>query len=151
MLAFWYQNSSVNLHSNPEYSSFESISVEISDSSFSAYFVCIYRPPGHPANFFKEFQDLLNNLVTIHSQFFIFFYFNLHLDIPSAITTTFNDILVTFDLKQHVTFSTHIRGHWLDLFITRSTCYNFQTPTVSDDLSDHHTVIVDVNVSRTKV
>ena len=61
----------VKLHSNHEYSSFESISVEISDSSFSAYFVCIYRPPGHQANFFEEFQDLLEHLAPIHSEFFI--------------------------------------------------------------------------------
>ncbi|MEG7525400.1 MAG: hypothetical protein M3H12_20335, partial [Chromatiales bacterium] len=46
----------VNLHSNPEYSTFESICVDNSHSSFSGYFVCIYRPPGHPANFFEEFQ-----------------------------------------------------------------------------------------------
>ena len=45
----------------------------------------------------------------------------------------------------------HIHGHWLNLFITRSTCYDIKTPTVSDGLSDHHTVIVDVNVSRTKL
>ena len=43
----------VNLHSNPEYFSFDSISVEISYSSFSAYFVCIYRPPRHPSDFFE--------------------------------------------------------------------------------------------------
>ena len=49
----------VKLHSNPDYSSFESMCAEISDSSFSAFFVCIYRPPGHPANFFEDFQDLL--------------------------------------------------------------------------------------------
>ena len=90
-------------------------------------------------------------MAPIHSEFFIFGDFNLHLDIPSAITTTFNDILVSFDLKQHVTFSTHIHGHWLDLFITRSTCYYIKTPTVLDGLSDHHTVMVDVNVSRTKL
>ena len=66
-------------------------------------------------------------------------------------TITFNDFLVSFDLKQHVTFSTHIHGHWFDLLITRSTCYNIQTPTVSDGLSDNRTVIVDVNVSRTPV
>ena len=73
------------------------------------------------------------------------------MDIPSKITTSFNDILVSFDLKQHVTFLTHIHGHWIDLLITRSTCYNIQTPTISDDLSDHHTVTVDVNVTRTQV
>ena len=145
------QQFKVNLHSNPEYSSFQYIYVEISDSSFSAYFVCIYSPTGHPANFFEEFQDLLENLATMHSEFNIFGDFNVHLDIPSATTTTFNDILASFDLKQHVTFSTYIHGHWLDLFITRSTCYNIQTPTVSYGLSDHHTFIVDVIVSRNKV
>ena len=87
----------------------------------------------------------------MHSEFYIFGDFNLYLDIPSAITITFNDILVSFDLKQHVSFSTHIHGHCLELFTTRSTFYNTQTRTVSDGSSDHHTDIVDVNVSRTKV
>ena len=85
----------------------------------------------------------------MHTEYYIFGDCNLHLDMPSVITTTFNDILVYVDLKQHVTFSTHIHGHWLDVFIIRSTCYNIQTPTVSDGLSDHHTVNVDV--SRTQV
>ena len=92
-----------------------------------------------------------SNFVIQHMANTISTAFNLHLDIPSAITTTFNDILVSFDLKQHVTFLTHIHGHWLDFFITSSTYYNIQTSTVSDGLSDHHTVIVDVNVSRTKL
>ena len=46
-----------------------------------------------------------------------------------------------------MTFSTHNRGHWFDLVITRSTCDNIQMLTVSDGLSDHHTVIVDVYFS----
>ena len=50
-----------------------------------------------------------------------------------------------------MTYFTHIHGHWLDLVITCSTCDNIQMLTVSDGLSDHHTVIVDVNVSRTLV
>ena len=58
--------------------------------------------------------------------------------------------MTSSDLK-HVTFSTHVHGHWIDLFITHSTCYNILTPTVLDGLPDPHTVIVDVNVSRTKV
>ena len=67
--------------------------------------------------------------------------FNLHLDTPSATTTTFNDILASFDKKQHVNFPTDIHGHWLDILITRSSCKNIQTPTVADGLSDHNTVI----------
>ena len=72
--------------------------------------------------------------------------FNLHLDTPSATTTTFNDILASFDTKQHVNFPTHIHGHWLDILITRSSCKNIQTPTVADGLSDHNTVIADLKV-----
>ena len=72
--------------------------------------------------------------------------FNLHLDTPSATTTTFNDILASFDTKQHVNFPTDIHGHWLDILITRSSCKNIQTPTVVDDLSDHNTVIADLKV-----
>ena len=53
-----------------------------------------------------------------------------------------------FDLKQHVTCSIHIHDHWPDLFVQ---LFTVQTPTVSDGLSDHHTVIVDVTFSRTKV
>ncbi len=141
----------VNLHSNPDYSSFEAICAEISDSSFSAYFVCNYRPPGHPAHFFEEFQDLLENLATIYSELYILGDFNLHLDTPSSTTSTFNDILASYDMKQHVTFSTHIHGHWLDLLITRSDCNNIQTPTASDGLSDHRTVIADLKVPRIPV
>ena len=64
------QQFKVNLPSIPEYFSFESICVEISDSSFSAYFDCIYHPPEQPANFFEELQDLLENVATMHSELF---------------------------------------------------------------------------------
>ena len=72
----------------------------------------------------------------MHTEFYIVGDFNLHLDTPSATTTTFNDILASFDTKQHVNFPTHIYGHWLDILITRSSCKNIQTPTVADGLSD---------------
>ena len=139
----------VKLHSNPDYSSFESMCAEISDSSFSAFLFCIYRPPGHPANFFEDFQDLLENVAINYSELYILGDFNLHLDIHSSVTTMFDDILTSFDLKQHVNFSTHIHGHWLDLIITHSGCNNIKKTTVSDGLSDHHTVIVDINMFTT--
>ena len=87
----------VNLQHSPNYTTFESMDLNISNSCFSGHFICIYRPPGHPANFFEQFQDLLENVVTIHSDCYIVGDFNLHLDIPSATTTTFNDILASFD------------------------------------------------------
>ena len=89
----------VNLYTSPDYTSFESMWVNISNSCFSGYFICIYRPPGHPANFFEEFQDLLGNVATMHTEFYSLGDFNLHLDTPSAVTTMFNDILASFYTK----------------------------------------------------
>ena len=62
----------------------------------------------------------------------------------STATSTFNNILVSFDLKQHVSFSTHIHGHWLDLHITKSIAEYIHTLTVTDDLLDHFTVIAEI-------
>ena len=36
------------------------------------------------------------------------------------------DVLQTYAIHQHVSFPTHVHGHWLDLFITRSTCINIK-------------------------
>ena len=77
------------------------------------------------------------NPTTSHSELFIFGDFNLHLDRHSSITTMFVDIITSFDLKQRVSFLTHIHDHWLDLLITRLTCSSIQKPIVSDRLSDH--------------
>ena len=52
----------VKLHSNPNYSSFESMCANISDSSFSTYFYCTYHPPEHSANFFEEFYQSFRTL-----------------------------------------------------------------------------------------
>ena len=85
-------------------------------------------------------------MATLHSEFYIYGDFNFYFDKRIAVTITFDDILTSLDLKQHVTFSTHtFLYHLLDLVITRSTCDNIQMLTASDGLSNHHTVIVDVN------
>ena len=57
----------VNLHTSPDYSSFQSICVDISNPCFSGYIICFYHPPCHLANFFEEFQDLLENVATMHT------------------------------------------------------------------------------------
>ena len=47
--------------------------------------------------------------------------FHFHMDDPSdADAKKLNDLLETFVLSQHVTFATHVSGHWLDLIITRA-------------------------------
>ena len=49
-----------------------------------------------------------------------------------------------FEIKQHVSFSTHIHGHWFDLLISRSTPEYIHTLTVTDGLSDHFTVTAEI-------
>ena len=69
---------------------------------------------------------------------------NLHLDIPSHHTETFTDILTSFRLLQHVNFPAHIHGHWLDLCITLSASQIVFSIFPSDGLSDHLTVIAEL-------
>ena len=80
-------------------------------------------------------------LVAIHPECFIRDEFNLHLDTQSTATSSSDGILATSNLKQHVTFSTHILDHWLHLLITRYTPGCIHTLTAIDGLSDHFTVI----------
>ena len=48
--------------------------------------------------------------------------FNFHMDlVHSKDAVTFNELLETFGLSQHVSVPTHIFGHILDLIITQST------------------------------
>ena len=54
--------------------------------------------------------------------------------------------LASSGLRQHVDFPTHIHGHWIDLFITRTACDLIKTVYPSDGLSDHMAVIADVGV-----
>ena len=62
--------------------------------------------------------------------------FNIHLDLPSLNTRT-------YALNQHVSVPTHVHGHWLNFFITKSTCIN-KAIFPPAGLSDHCYVIVDL-------
>ena len=125
---------------------FEAMCCKITSSSFCAQVIYLYRQPGYPTLFFEQFHDLLENMSSFPGELFILGDFNLHLDSPSNHTTTFTDLLTSFGLRQHVDSPTHIHGHWLDLFITRTACDLIKTVHPYDGLSDHLTVISDVGV-----
>ena len=120
--------------------SFEAICIFVKHSSVTANFICIYRPPGCAKTLFDEFPNFLENTLQFHDELYIFGDFNIHLDKPSENTRPFLDIWDTFSLHQHVTFPTHIYGHWLDVFITRSNFKHVKAVSSSDGLSDHLTV-----------
>ena len=134
----------VEIIHTPKFMSFEAICILVKHSSITANFICIYRPPGCANMFFDEFPNFLENTLQFQDELYIFGDFNIHLDKPSVNTRSFLDILDTFSLHQHVTFPTHIYGHWLDLFITRSNCKHVKAVSSSDGVSDHLTVLIDL-------
>ena len=134
----------VEIIHTPKFLSFEAICILVTHSSMTANFICIYRPPGCKTMFFDEFTNVLENPLQFQDDLYIFGDFNIHPDKSSVNTMSFLDILDTFSLHQHVTFPTHIYGHWLDLFITRSNCTNVKAVSSSDGLSDHLTVLIDL-------
>ena len=134
----------VEIIHTPKFMSFEVICILVKHSSITANFICIYHPPGCANMFFDEFPNFLENTLQFQDELYIFGDFNIHLDKPSVNTTSFLDILDTFSLHQHVTFPTHIYGHWLDLFTTRSNCKHVKAVSSSDGVSDHLTVLIDL-------
>ena len=91
MLAFWYQNSSKLIY-------IRTLNTLVLNPFLLKFQILLFPPISSVFIALQDTQpislkDLLENLATIHSEFFIFGDFNLHLDIPSAIKTTFNDIL----------------------------------------------------------
>ena len=112
----------------------------------------MYHPePSHSDTFYQEFQELLELLIPLASEFYILGDFNLHLDKKQSPTTTkFCDILESFDLEQHVNFPTHIHGHWLDLPNTRTSCPAVRSVSACDGLSDHFLVLSELEFPRPK-
>ena len=102
----------------------------------------MYHPePSHSDTFYQEFQELLELLIPLASQFYILGDFNLHLDKKQSLTTIkFLDILESSDLEQHVNFPTHIHGHWLDSLITRTSCSAVRSVSACHGLSGHFLV-----------
>ena len=110
-----------------EYRSFESSEWNITLQSHVIKLVAVYRPPSATALyvpsslFFEEFSIYLESVVTSTELLLISGDFNFHLNSAEDNNTKkFCDLLETFGLTQHVTFSTHNSGHILDLIITRS-------------------------------
>ena len=110
-----------DIHPVSSFKTFEAISARIENNSFSGFVVCLYELQNGTCLFFAELKDSLENIIPLQDNFYILADFNLHLDNANGQTNKFNEILTCFDLKQHVNFSTHVHGPWLDLLVTKRT------------------------------
>ena len=134
---------------NQQFSSFEHSVVEMKTNVRKEIIILIsiYRILFIPiAKFFDEFQILLETVSADEKIFVIAGDVNIHLDNEDDIhTKRFNEILDIFNMKQHITVPTHIRGHTLDIVITHNespTIINIHVDNV--EISDHYLVKFDI-------
>ena len=118
--------------------------------------IIIYRVPysvQHPVTtsvFFDEFSSYLESVVMTPEPLLITGDFNIHVDVPSdSDASRLMDLLTSMGLEQHVSNSTHISGHTLDLVVTRCSDSVLAAKPITDHLfSDHITVVCDLTLGK---
>lgn len=100
--------------------------------------ILIYRPPFKPNSIFLvEFSDFISSIVINHDRIIIVGNFNIHVD--NRYATEFLNITDSFNLMQHVSGSTHNRGHTLDPVFTIGLSIN--SLSLIDLVSDHKCIL----------
>ena len=123
--------------------------------SFTFKIVIVYRIPPSASNgikkcsFLQDFTDMLENVLPQNGRLIVLGDFNVHWDNKlSAETIELTSILNSFNLTQHVAEPTHIAGHILDLFITRESDDFVTSCQVSDFISDHNALLVNLSYGK---
>ena len=134
--------------------SFENIEVTLTASS-TVKLAVIYRPPPSKRNkftvglFMTEFQDFLEHHTVKSQNIMIVGDFNFRYKDPLNVDASrFRDILSNHALCQHVTGSTHMSGHMLDLVITQSVDNIVSNTVVSDFLTDHAAIHCNLHMAK---
>ncbi|XP_070550950.1 uncharacterized protein [Ptychodera flava] len=118
-------NLQVTLNKSSPFKTFEILDANVRLSSAMIRLLVIYRPPNSckhtVSDFLNEFTHLLEVILHAKGNLIIVGDFNIHVDdLRDRDALKFVDCLNSFGLEQHVQFSTHDKGHTLDLIITRS-------------------------------
>ena len=136
------------------FKSFELCRVNLTVNNRAVTFISLYRPPPSRKNkltpkiFMEEFPVLLESIISSDT-LFILGDINFHYDSNSdSYSLLVKDLLQTFNLKQMITETTHIRGHILDWVITNSEdCV--ENITVEDKaVSDHFLISVNLKFEK---
>nr|DBA11553.1 TPA_asm: ORF13 [Malaco herpesvirus 2] len=131
------------------YTTFEHIEIVFKITNYlTLRFNLIYKPTGV---FSKDFADDMNLLInkkrTSHGKFLLLGDFNFHLDEigKDMNAQKFSSFLNSHNLIQHVTQSTHNRGHILDLIITKNKELSINNISVNQSVkSDHKAILFDL-------
>ena len=149
-------NLTVNRVSAAELRSFEYSEWNIKAGTRRIRLVVVYRIPYsdiHPVSttiFFDEFAKFLESAVLCTDQLLITGDFNIHVDVTDDVDAVkLQELLESTGLQQHVNVPTHIRGHTLDLIITRHSENIVTSPPRTDYIfSDHMPVHCNLLVNK---
>ena len=113
--------------------------------------ISVYRLQFVPvAEFIEEFEELLETYTILHDDFLIAGDVNIHVETDENPSRKFKNLLDTYDLKQHVTDPTHIKGHTIDIIISPNKDKYIDNINLRQiDLSHHHLIDFGVSVSAT--
>ena len=107
----------------------------------------LYRVPPSVQNkiqkssFITDFGDLIEQTSNLSEKLIILGDFNIHVDNNNdSEANQFLDLLDAFGLKQHVSGSTHVRGHTLHLVISRDSDNIVQNCEVGSFASDQNAI-----------
>ena len=108
------------------YNSFELMDINIKTGSELIHLLVIYRPPYSTAHkftvnqFLSEFRTLLESVILSPGHLIIAGDLNIHVDnSDDTDAVNFLDLISSLGLQQHVVGPTHVKGHTLDLVLTR--------------------------------
>ena len=135
------------------FTSFESFGINIKSRGSKLTIFNIYRPPDSSSyskpfsTFISEFSSFLSSSATVPHDFLITGDFNIHVNNQSdSHSAQFLSLLDSFNLKQHVSSSTHISNNTLDLVITSQQSTILSSVLISPvSPSDHYRVMSTLN------
>ena len=97
--------------------------------------------------FLTELSELLSICSTNYDSALISGDLNLHLDnVSDAVTTSFLELLHSFNFIQHVAGPTHKHGHTLDLVMSRGVSITVERAVERPELSDHYLLCFSMSV-----
>ena len=146
--------SGMRIHTTPSTvagSSFEHIVVDVDCYDKRFLLMVVYRAPNVAINtFLSDFSQVIEQFMSKSSDFVIVGDFNIQMDQPQAHDTMcFINFLESCNLIQHVVSPTHIKGHVLDLVITRSSMDIIKSVDVFDPaISDHSLITCSLEISK---
>ena len=131
------------LYQTDQRDTFEHITVKLSERQSSQLLVhIIYRPLNtSKSKLIEEFTCFMEAAALSPHQNIVLGDANIQLDSQNCWTDNFNTVLLDFDFIKHVSTSTHIQGHILDVLCTSKSLTSSIQYYVKVGISDHLAVL----------